>query len=31
VSQGMAVQAKGGATRAQLRRVAQTTLAAWPR
>jgi AcrR family transcriptional regulator len=31
VSQGMAVQAKGGATRAQLRRVAQTALAAWPR
>jgi AcrR family transcriptional regulator len=31
VSQGMAVQAKGGATRAQLRRVAQTALIAWPR
>jgi AcrR family transcriptional regulator len=31
VSQGMAVQAKGGATRAQLRRVTQTALAAWPR
>jgi AcrR family transcriptional regulator len=30
VSQGMAVQAKDGATRAQLRRVAQTALRAWP-
>ena len=31
VTQGMAVQAAGGASRAELERVAQTTLRAWPR
>jgi len=31
VTQGMAVQAAGGATRAELERVAQTALCAWPR
>ena len=31
VTQGMAVQAAGGATRAELERVAQTALRAWPR
>jgi AcrR family transcriptional regulator len=30
VSHGMAVQAKAGASRAQLRRIAQTALRAWP-
>ncbi|MGZ8400827.1 MAG: TetR/AcrR family transcriptional regulator [Methyloceanibacter sp.] len=30
VMQGMAVQATGGATRAELRRVADTAMAAWP-
>ncbi len=30
VMQGMAVQAAGGATRAELRRVAETAMAAWP-
>jgi hypothetical protein len=30
ILQGLAVQAAGGATRAQLRRVVQTALAAWP-
>jgi AcrR family transcriptional regulator len=30
VMQGMAVQAAGGATRAELRRVADTAMAAWP-
>ena len=31
VMQGMAVQAAGGASRAELNRVAQTTLRAWPK
>lgn len=31
VTQGMAVQAAGGASRAELERVAQTALRAWPR
>jgi AcrR family transcriptional regulator len=30
ISHGMAIQAKAGATRAQLRRIAQTALNAWP-
>lgn len=30
VSHGMAIQAKAGATRAQLRRIAETALKAWP-
>jgi AcrR family transcriptional regulator len=31
VTQGMAVQAAGGATRAELRRIAETAMAAWPK
>jgi AcrR family transcriptional regulator len=31
VSEGMAVQAAGGATRAELRRIAETAMAAWPK
>jgi AcrR family transcriptional regulator len=31
VTQGMAVQAAGGATRSELRRIAETAMAAWPK
>jgi hypothetical protein len=31
VTQGMAVQAAGGATRAELRCIAETAMAAWPK
>jgi AcrR family transcriptional regulator len=31
VSEGMAVQAAGGATRAELRRIVETAMAAWPK
>jgi AcrR family transcriptional regulator len=31
VTQGMAVQAAGGATRTELRRIAETAMAAWPK
>jgi hypothetical protein len=31
VSEGMAVQAAGGASRAELRRIAETAMAAWPK
>jgi AcrR family transcriptional regulator len=31
VAEGMAVQAAGGASRAELRRIAETAMAAWPR
>jgi len=31
VSVGMAVQAAGGATRAELRRIVETAMEAWPK